>query len=509
MHHASLDALNLLTAAGNPAGNALNHLGLLDPLANSLTPPATPVPPIQVAEPAGMPNPIPLMTPAGLGPQSGPSGLHTSKMLMQPQEPVHAESSYGFLSELHDALLVVQLCLDDKLPLVRRRLTQQEREAIRSGSIFAFIESSTPLHGLDEDASDPSAKFGKDWQPMRRWTDGLAWSKSRVQGHFLVYKEVAEKRAITAKRPGGSDDVDDYSPARSTSGRKRARVGRLSSVVKQDGLMKKTFSIIVDEHVWHVINYYVDEDVERNLLPTPSSQFPNVQISQKLLDPTKLRLRSAGPAKESSTVAAASGSGYRLPTPRSRSTRSTRSRRAKSFKEEDYDDDDDEYRPPGSLHFHAPTPSGGMSATGELSRMMGMDIMSGEGGLSIPQSPGGSGSINTNGGFITLRQLEPESATVQVPLPPTLKDLKRIATKTFRLSSPDMTFHGPHGELIDAKFPLLMDGDHIDVDVHRRRVPTPVDFPPPINTKVAANPYAPADSTAEAALALTRLASAE
>ena len=44
---------------------------------------------------------------------------------------------------------------------------------------------------------------------------------------------------------------------------------------------------------------------------------------------------------------------------------------------------------------------------------------------------------------------------------------------------------------MELNFPLLMDGDHIEVDVEKKRV----------------NPLM--DPTAEAALALTRLASAE
>ena len=99
-----------------------------------------------------------------------------------------------------------------------------------------------------------------------------------------------------------------------------------------------------------------------------------------------------------------------------------------------------------------------------------------------------------NEGFITLRQLDPESATIQIPLPQTLRDLRRIATKTFRLTTPHIALHGPHGEIMDLNFPLLMDGDHIDIQVRKPRIVTTGRF---------------MDPTAEAALALTRLASAE
>jgi hypothetical protein len=209
-----------------------NHLnlGLLESLTSTITPPATP---------------------------SHIESLHN--------QPMHAESSFGYLTDIQDALIVVQLCLVDKLPLVRRRLTMFERESIRSGSIFAFIESHdkpvTP-HQSPISPYQQSSKKAKDWQPMRRWTDGLAWSKSRVHGHFLVYKEVAEKRSVTAKRgstTGNAEEElmmnDTYAPTKKNGSRRGVAMSRVPSLVKQDGLMKKTFSIIVDENVWHVVSY--------------------------------------------------------------------------------------------------------------------------------------------------------------------------------------------------------------------------------------------------------------
>jgi hypothetical protein len=92
-----------------------------------------------------------------------------------PACPIHAEAAYGYLRDLIDPLIIIQLCLENKLPLVRCRLTPIERKAIRSGSIFAFKESNSTLDS------------------MRRWTDGLSWSKSRVHGNFLVYKEIKKK----------------------------------------------------------------------------------------------------------------------------------------------------------------------------------------------------------------------------------------------------------------------------------------------------------------------------
>jgi hypothetical protein len=159
---------------------------------------------------------------------------------LNPRHPVHAETAYGYLADINDALLIVQLCMNDKMPLVRRRLTLFERENIRSGSIFSFIETNEKSNPI----VTPPRK-SKDLQPMRRWTDGLSWSKSRVHGHFLVYKEVAEKRSVSAKRAAFDDDAYN-----------RNRNGKATTILKSDGLMKRTFSIIVDGNIWHVVCFF-------------------------------------------------------------------------------------------------------------------------------------------------------------------------------------------------------------------------------------------------------------
>jgi hypothetical protein len=129
-------------------------------------------------------------------PQSPTDTVHSASV--GSHGPIHAETAYGYLGDLIDPLIIIQQCLEDKLSLVSRRLTLFERQAIRSGSIFAFIESHSKTK--NSDGLSTALKKDKDLQPMRRWTDGLAWSKSRVHGHFLVYKEVVEKRSLSKKQ---------------------------------------------------------------------------------------------------------------------------------------------------------------------------------------------------------------------------------------------------------------------------------------------------------------------
>ncbi|CAP72744.1 uncharacterized protein PODANS_2_1730, partial [Podospora anserina S mat+] len=59
------------------------------------------------------------------------------------------------------------------LPRVQRRLSEKERQQIRSGSVYVWDEREAG---------------------MRRWTDGKSWSASRVSGSFLTYREMEGKR---------------------------------------------------------------------------------------------------------------------------------------------------------------------------------------------------------------------------------------------------------------------------------------------------------------------------
>ncbi|MCO5565347.1 hypothetical protein L7F22_019020 [Adiantum nelumboides] len=61
------------------------------------------------------------------------------------------------------------------MPKVKRRLRDDERKLIKSGQVFVFDEKESGI---------------------KRWTDGLLWSPSRILFNFLVYRQV-EKKATT------------------------------------------------------------------------------------------------------------------------------------------------------------------------------------------------------------------------------------------------------------------------------------------------------------------------
>ncbi|KAF2181308.1 hypothetical protein K469DRAFT_532975, partial [Zopfia rhizophila CBS 207.26] len=50
------------------------------------------------------------------------------------------EAYFGFIKDLEDALVVCKACNAGFLPTVRKRLSQKEKDNIRSGSVFVWGE---------------------------------------------------------------------------------------------------------------------------------------------------------------------------------------------------------------------------------------------------------------------------------------------------------------------------------------------------------------------------------
>ncbi|KAG9326591.1 hypothetical protein KVV02_001518 [Mortierella alpina] len=132
-------------------------------------------------------------------------------------DPNSMETYYGLIKTPLDALIIFE-------GKVHRRLSDIERQSVRSGSVYCFDEREAG---------------------MRRWTDGKSWSPSRVTGSFLTYREL------------------DDSQATQSSGK---------NVYRPDGLLKQSFSITTSENKkLHLISYYTNEDVaSERLCDTPS-----------------------------------------------------------------------------------------------------------------------------------------------------------------------------------------------------------------------------------------------
>ncbi|KAL7751624.1 Gluconate transport-inducing protein [Sorochytrium milnesiophthora] len=146
------------------------------------------------------------------------------------------EAFYGSLVTLRDALLVIEAVRRGLLPRVVKRLDDTQREAIRPGSVFVWLESETG---------------------MKRWTDGKCWSPSRILGSFLTYREVrkALRHKVLPK------DID----------------------VPPDGLIKKAISVTAQTgERLHLISY--NSPLLYDRLPTPSSTplFADIHITKDM-----------------------------------------------------------------------------------------------------------------------------------------------------------------------------------------------------------------------------------
>ncbi|KAI1905849.1 Global transcription regulator sge1, partial [Ophidiomyces ophidiicola] len=76
----------------------------------------------------------------------------------------------GYVASTHDALILFEACLTGVLHHVPRRPHDRERaQLVRSGSVFIYEENASGI---------------------KRWTDGVTWSPSRILGNFLVYREL-------------------------------------------------------------------------------------------------------------------------------------------------------------------------------------------------------------------------------------------------------------------------------------------------------------------------------
>src|SRR4051812_32394326 len=135
------------------------------------------------------------------------------------------ETYTGHVRTPADAIILFEACRLGLLPRVQRRLSEKERQSIKSGSVFVWDEREAG---------------------MRRWTDGKSWSASRVSGSFLTYREMEGKRGgghvpqASASRAGKTPDSNRGSDEDPAEGGEEGPDGYR---YKPDGLMKQSFSI--------------------------------------------------------------------------------------------------------------------------------------------------------------------------------------------------------------------------------------------------------------------------
>ncbi|KAK3321610.1 Gti1/Pac2 family-domain-containing protein [Apodospora peruviana] len=185
------------------------------------------------------------------------------------------ETYYGMVKSPADAIKLFEACRLGLLPRVQRRLSEKERHAIRSGSVFVWDEREAG---------------------MRRWTDGKSWSASRVAGSFLTYREMEGKRGngFGSGGGGGRRQAGRTPDSGRGSDEDPEPEGPDGYKYKTDGLMKQSFSITTsnDQHL-HLISYYSRASGD---LPSPQTdpQLRNV-IPAKGMYPESSLNEPSGP----------------------------------------------------------------------------------------------------------------------------------------------------------------------------------------------------------------------
>ncbi|KAI0401452.1 Gti1/Pac2 family-domain-containing protein [Xylaria palmicola] len=189
------------------------------------------------------------------------------------------ETYRGWVRTPADAIKLFEACRLGLLPRVQRRLSEKERQSIKSGSVFVWDEREAG---------------------MRRWTDGKSWSASRVSGSFLTYREMEGKRGVgftparsrvNARSPDGSQASDNDQEGEPEGYR-----------YKTDGLMKQSFSITTSsgQHL-HLISYYsrpapgtpdltqpTTDPLLRQIVP-PKGMYPETTAQESAVSPALTR----------------------------------------------------------------------------------------------------------------------------------------------------------------------------------------------------------------------------
>lgn len=136
-----------------------------------------------------------------------------------------------------DARVIFHAVLLNILPMVTRRLDNEERGLISPGSVYVWEERGphAELTGVG----------------IERWTDGIRWGPSRVREGFLFYHE---KKDVHSQHLYSGNT---FNSGASTS---------MSVIQNRSILVKQTYTVYVDTPVgqrkWHLIAYFTEESIE-------------------------------------------------------------------------------------------------------------------------------------------------------------------------------------------------------------------------------------------------------
>lgn len=253
-----------------------------------------------------------------------PARQHTSGTLVKPQ-PAFKPTWNGFLDTTKDAMTIVEAALQGRLSHISRRPHDKERaEMLTSGTVIVYEENASGI---------------------KRWTDAVHWSPSRVMNNCLIYRQLIralkpeeKKSALNPTCGGKRKRKESASPSITNTGenlnhaedeyenpsydgtladeaastteslekvyanfaqsitpdQQRRFCGSLidSYEFKEGGLMKKTISVKYQGTHHHVISYYSLEDVVNGKLKRPfeDPKLSDIQPRPELLTGWKVSL---------------------------------------------------------------------------------------------------------------------------------------------------------------------------------------------------------------------------
>ncbi|KAF9031529.1 hypothetical protein BDZ89DRAFT_948708 [Hymenopellis radicata] len=158
----------------------------------------------------------------------------------------------GYVESTLNALRLIHAARQGIIPRITRRLNDTERRTmIKSGAVFVF--------SVDESS-------------IKRWTDGLLWSPSRIVGNFLVYREINERASSRSgsKKPYPLDSPGALARTGMTTGHSPPHSPSDHGTFKPNGLIKKTITVTIEGADLHLVSYYTSEDIRSGKLRRPS-----------------------------------------------------------------------------------------------------------------------------------------------------------------------------------------------------------------------------------------------
>ncbi|KAL8946973.1 MAG: hypothetical protein Q9222_006699 [Ikaeria aurantiellina] len=212
----------------------------------------------------------------------------------------------GHVETTKDALLIFEACFQGALAHCFRRPHDRERgELIKSGNVFVYEEATSGI---------------------KRWTDGIPWSPSRILTNFLIYRQLnnpfppGEKKRATKRNQRAHKAAEPYpSSATSTTVKEeysssfspespgvrsdegvdrdgdRGLVGSLvdSYEFKEKGLLKKTMTVTIKGVQHHLVSYYSLDDAKHKLqTPKEDKLLKDLALRPELLQQPKFKFQN-------------------------------------------------------------------------------------------------------------------------------------------------------------------------------------------------------------------------